>query len=77
MPSLHEDLAYMQAAAQDAITAIGGYDLRQFQQNREKQAALCYLLVIVGRQPPESGIVMSMKCIRKYRGTDLLECATG
>ena len=48
MPSLHEDLAYMQAAAQDAITVIGGYDLRQFQQNREKQAALCYLLVIIG-----------------------------
>lgn len=48
MPSLYEDLAYMQAAAQDAITAIGGYDLREFQQNREKQAALCYLLVIAG-----------------------------
>ena len=48
MPSLNDDLAYMQAAVQDAISVLGGYDLHQFQQNREKQAALCYLLVIAG-----------------------------
>ena len=48
MPSLRDDLAYMQAAVQDAISVLGGYDLHQLQQNREKQAALCYLLVIAG-----------------------------
>ena len=48
MPNLHEDLSYMQAAVQDAISVLGGYDLHQLQQNREKQAALCYLLIIVG-----------------------------
>ncbi len=48
MPSLHEDLAYMQAAVQDAISILGDYDIRQLQQNREKQTALCYLLVIAG-----------------------------
>lgn len=77
MPSLYEDLAYMQAAAQDAITAIGGYDLREFQQNWEKQAALCYLLVIAGETATRVRNRGEHEMYPEYHGTDLLECAIG
>ncbi len=48
MPLLSENLSYMLAAAIDAISALGGYSLYELQQNREKQAALCYLVIIAG-----------------------------
>lgn len=38
----------MLAAAIDAISILGGYDLHELQQNREKQAALCYLIIVAG-----------------------------
>ena len=48
MPLLSENLGYMFAAAIDAINILGGYDLHELQQNREKQAALCYLIIVAG-----------------------------
>ena len=48
MPLLSENLGYMLAAALDAISILGGYDLHELQQNREKQAALCYLIIVAG-----------------------------
>ena len=48
MPLLSENLGYMLAAAIDAISILGGYDLHELQQNREKQAALCYLIIVAG-----------------------------
>ncbi len=48
MPLLSENLGYMLAAALDAIRILGGYDLHELQQNREKQAALCYLIIVAG-----------------------------
>lgn len=48
MPLLSENLGYMLAAAIDAISILGGYGLHELQQNREKQAALCYLIIVAG-----------------------------
>ena len=48
MPLLSENLSYMLAAAIDAVSVLGGYSLYQLQQNREKQAALCYLIIVAG-----------------------------
>ena len=48
MPLLSENLGYMLAAAIDAIAVLGGYSSYELQQNREKQAALCYLIIVAG-----------------------------
>lgn len=48
MPTLREDLGYMQAAAVDAVAILGDVSLAALEQNREKQAALCYLVIVAG-----------------------------
>ncbi len=48
MLTLRDDLGYMQAAAADAISILGNANLQELERNREKQAALCYLIIVVG-----------------------------
>ena len=48
MTTLSEDLGYMRTAAADAIAILGNDTLLQLEQNREKQAALCYLAIVTG-----------------------------
>ena len=49
MPTtLQNDLEQMRKAAADAVTILGSATLRQLEQNTEKQAALCYMAIIIG-----------------------------
>ena len=48
MPNLRNDLGHMRAAAADAIAILGDDALPELERNREKQAALCYLIIVAG-----------------------------
>lgn len=48
MTTLRDDLGRMRTAAADAITILGNDTLLRLGQNREKQAALCYLAIVTG-----------------------------
>lgn len=48
MPNLRSDLGHMRAAAVEAIAILGDDALPELERNREKQAALCYLIIIAG-----------------------------
>ena len=48
MTSLRDDLGYMRAAAVDAVAILDNATLPELEINREKQAALCYLIIVAG-----------------------------
>lgn len=48
MTTLRDDLGRMRAAASDAVAILGNDTLLRLGQNREKQAALCYLAIVAG-----------------------------
>lgn len=48
MTTLRDDLGYMRDAANDAIRILGDLTPSDLGRNREKQAAVCYLIAVVG-----------------------------
>lgn len=48
MTALRRDLRYMLTTAGDAIAILGDANVSELERNREKGAALCYLIIAVG-----------------------------
>ena len=67
MPNLRSDLGQMRAAAVDAITILGDATLPELERNREKQAALCYLIIIAGESAAR---IRQRQEHRNYPGLD-------